>query len=79
MREESEEEIKNLIRKKGRITSKTYRELFGVVKDTAHRDIIDLLNKRIISKRGTGKNTYYALSDEYRTKNYCWIGVILYS
>lgn len=55
------------IGEKGRITSKIYRELFGVVKDTAHRDIIDLLNKGIISKRGTGKNTYYVLSDEYRT------------
>jgi ATP-dependent DNA helicase RecG len=55
------------IKREGRITSKIYRELFGIVKDTAHRDIIDLLNKGIISKRGSGKNTYYALSDEYRT------------
>ncbi|MEA2053793.1 MAG: putative DNA binding domain-containing protein [Candidatus Thermoplasmatota archaeon] len=42
-------------------------ELFGVVKDTAHRDIIDLLDKGIILKRESGKNTYYVLSDEYRT------------
>ncbi len=55
------------IRIEGRLTSKIYRELFGVVKDTAHRDIIDLLDKGIISKRGSGKNTYYVISGEYRT------------
>lgn len=45
-----------------KITSKEYCELTGVVKDTASRDISELiLDKKLIEKRGAGPKTYYVL------------------
>ncbi|MBI4980483.1 putative DNA binding domain-containing protein [Candidatus Woesearchaeota archaeon] len=67
----TEEEIKNLnerqrqavkfIGEKGKITSKEYCELAGVVKDTANRDINELLRKGLIKREGTGKKVFYSL------------------
>ena len=67
----TEEDIKNLnerqrrsikfIEEKGRITSKEYCELAGVVKDTANRDINELLRKELIKREGTGKKVHYVL------------------
>lgn len=38
-----------------------YRDLCNVVRDTAHRDLKDLLKKRIILQRGHGAQVYYIL------------------
>ncbi len=48
------------------ITNRRYCELCGVVKDTANRDLNDLLGKRLIEKRGSGPKTYYMLKTTVR-------------
>ena len=45
-----------------KITSKEYRELFNVVKDTANRDLNDLLNKELIKREGSGAKICYTLT-----------------
>jgi ATP-dependent DNA helicase RecG len=46
----------------GRIGNTEYQDLFGVAKRTAHRDLVDLVEKGILEKIGTtGKGTAYAL------------------
>ena len=45
-----------------KITSKEYRELFNVVKDTANRDLNDLLNKELIKRKGSGPKICYTLT-----------------
>ena len=50
-----------------KITSKEYRELFNVVKDTANRDLNDLLNKELIKREGSGPKICYTLT----TVRYC--------
>ena len=52
----------NYLREHNKITSKEYRELSGVVKDTANRDLNDLLDKNLIKKEGSGSQTHYVLS-----------------
>ncbi len=44
-----------------KITSSEYRELTGVVKDTANRDISELIAKVLIEKAGSGPKVYYVL------------------
>jgi len=44
------------------ITNKEYCKLFGVVKDTANRDLNDLLNKNLIERRGSGPRVHYVLT-----------------
>ena len=55
--------IKNLI---GNKESQTM-EFKSKVSDNIGKDICAFVN---ISRRGSGKNTYYVLSDEYRTNKY---------
>jgi len=47
-----------------KITSMDYRKLCLVVKDTANRDLVDLIKKRIIKKEGIGKAVFYRLFNE---------------
>ncbi len=49
------------IKERNKITSKEYCLIAKVVKDTAHRDIMDLLRKKIIKKEGRGKTVFYVL------------------
>ncbi|MBU4509812.1 transcriptional regulator [bacterium] len=50
------------VKEKGKITNKEYRELNGVIKKTASRDLGALTNMRILEKVGsTGKGTYYIM------------------
>jgi len=49
------------LKRQGKIANRDYRELFGVVRDTAHRDLIDLLDKGLVKKRGVGRGTCYVL------------------
>jgi DeoR/GlpR family transcriptional regulator of sugar metabolism len=46
----------------GRIGNTEYQDLFGVAKRTAHRDLVDLVEKGILEKIGTtAKGTAYEL------------------
>lgn len=47
------------LREKGRITSREYCKLNNVVKNTAYRDLMELVNKDIIKQRGIGRGIYY--------------------
>lgn len=49
------------LRRKQKITSREYCELCSIAKDTANRDLNDLLNKEVIKKRGKGPQTFYVL------------------
>jgi len=49
------------IQEHNRITNKEYRSLFSVVKDTAIRDLKDLMDKGIINQRGQGRATHYVM------------------
>ena len=49
------------IQQKGRITSREYCEVNVVVKDTANRDIQEMLKKELLTKEGTGKKVRYVL------------------
>ena len=50
------------VKEKGKITNKEYRELNGVIKKTASRDLGVLTDKRILEKVGsTGKGTHYIM------------------
>ena len=66
LNERQKKSIKHL-KKHKRITTKEYCKLFDIVKDTANRDLKDLLNKKLIEKKGSGPKVYYILS----TVRYC--------
>ena len=69
----NERQIKavDFIKEKGKITTRDYCSLLGVARDTANRDLKNLLKKRVIVKKGTGPKVYYVLSSisigQYRT------------
>jgi ATP-dependent DNA helicase RecG len=52
----------NYLKEQNKITTKKYCEIFNVVKDTANRDLNDLLDKGLIKRGGSGPKTYYTLS-----------------
>ena len=47
------------LKEKGRITSREYFKLNNVVKNTAYRDLMELLGKDIIKQKGIGRGIYY--------------------
>lgn len=53
----------------GRITNREYRKLFNIVKDTAHRDIMNLIDNRLITKNGVGPGTYYTLKSDDKSND----------
>lgn len=69
----NERQIKavEFIKQNKRISTKEYCNLFGVVRDTANRDLNNLLEKGLIGRKGSGPHTYYILSEisigQYRT------------
>ena len=54
-----------------KIGTKEYCKLFNIARDTANRDLNELLTKAIIERKGSGPQTYYILSNtpigQYRT------------
>jgi len=54
-----------------KISTKEYCKLFNIARDTANRDLNELLTKTIIERKGSGPQTYYILSNtpigQYRT------------
>ena len=61
----------DFIKEHNRITTREYCSLFKVARDTANRDLNELLEKGIIRRKGSGPQTYYILSNisigHYRT------------
>ena len=57
----NERQIKAMdyIKVKGKITNREYRALFAVGWDTAHRDLKELLIKRVVISEGAGRSTIY--------------------
>lgn len=53
--------IKNTQKLKDKITNKEYRELVDVSANTAYRDLLYLVNKKIIKLKGKGRSTHYIL------------------
>ena len=49
---------------KKRITSKEYREINNVSKETAWKDINELLKKSLLARKSSGAHTYYTLKTE---------------
>ena len=45
----------------GNLTTKKWATICKCSHDTANRDIIDLINKNILEKRGSGRSTYYTV------------------
>ncbi|RAP32410.1 hypothetical protein DID76_00370 [Candidatus Marinamargulisbacteria bacterium SCGC AG-414-C22] len=45
------------------IKNKTYRQLFDVSHKTAHLELVDLVDKNLISSKGSGRSTCYVLND----------------
>ena len=52
----------NYLKEQNKITTKKYCEIFNAVKDTANRDLNNLLDKGLIKRGGSGPKTYYTLS-----------------
>jgi ATP-dependent DNA helicase RecG len=51
-----------IAKEKGRVTSTEYSTLAGISRQTAFRDLSDLVNKGVLDKQGvTGPGTYYTL------------------
>lgn len=51
------------VKEKNRITSSDYQEITGVSRQTAYRDLDDLINKHVIENRGESrKGSYYVLA-----------------
>ena len=50
------------VREKGKITNKEYQNNFSVSRQTATRDLTELVNKNLLVLQGTGKrNAHYTL------------------
>jgi Fic family protein len=47
----------------GKLTSSKYAKLCGTSQDSANRDILDLTEKDILEKQGTGRGTHYLLKN----------------
>ena len=56
---ERQKKALSYIKDKGRITSGEYGKLNNVVKNTAYRDLMELLGKDIIKQKGIGRGIYY--------------------
>jgi predicted HTH transcriptional regulator len=56
------------LEKSKRITRKQYEELTGASAVTAKRDLTDLVNKRVLVRRGATRNLWYELSGQPMTR-----------
>ena len=49
------------IREKGNITNREYRELTGLGREYARKELNDMLEKGILAKKGKGRSVHYIL------------------
>lgn len=59
---ESEMRIINFLQIEGKITNRETRELFGISSQAAHNKLKKLGKNDIITRKGTGRSTYYVLN-----------------
>jgi len=59
---ERQKRVIEYLKEHGKITNNEYCKLFDIVKDTANRDLNDLLSKCLIEKKGSGPKTHYILT-----------------
>jgi Fic family protein len=59
---ESEMRIINFLQNEGKITNRETRELFGISSQAAHNKLKKLEKNGIITRKGSGRCTYYVLS-----------------
>ncbi|NQU78265.1 DeoR family transcriptional regulator [Candidatus Woesearchaeota archaeon] len=60
LNERQEKELE-YIREKGSITNKEYREINDVSNKTAFQDLVELLEKGLVAKKGRGRSSQYIL------------------
>ena len=49
------------IREKGSITNREYRELTGLGREYARKELNDMVEKGILAKKGKGRSVHYIL------------------
>jgi ATP-dependent DNA helicase RecG len=49
------------VKEKGKITNKEYREVTGLSDEGARTDLNELVEKRILLAKGSGRNVHYVL------------------
>lgn len=49
------------VKEKGKITNKEYREITGLSDEGARTDLNELVEKRILLSKGSGRNVHYVL------------------
>jgi len=49
------------VKEYGRITNKEYQRLAETSRETAKRDLTDLVTRSLLARKGTGRNVYYVL------------------
>jgi len=59
---ERQKEIIEYIKKSGKINRSKAMEILKTSKDTAYRELNNLINKGLLRRKGIGKNVYYILS-----------------
>jgi len=76
--EERQTRAIEFIKEHNKITTREYCRFFNIARDTANRDLNKLLEKGIITRKGSGPQTCYVLSNisigHYRTlsdTNHC--------
>jgi len=52
------------VKERGRITNREYQEIVNVSRQTASRDLSDLVDKEILTTMGTGKRDFYYVLNE---------------
>ena len=58
---ERQKKALKFIKREGKITNREYRDMFNIVKDTAIRDLKELVDKKIVTRKGAGRNVHYGL------------------
>tara|TARA_Y100000310_G_C20611760_1_gene778364 strand:+ start:114 stop:1472 length:1359 start_codon:yes stop_codon:yes gene_type:complete len=58
---ERQKKALDYMKENGSITNREYCEINKVVKNTAYRDLMELINKEIVKPKGVGRKSYYVL------------------
>ena len=56
------------VKERGRITNREYQEIVNVSRQTASRDLSDLVDKEILTTKGTGKRDFYYVLNEAKMR-----------
>ena len=56
------------VKERGRIKNREYQEIVNVSRQTASRDLSDLVDKEILTTMGTGKRDFYYVLNEAKMR-----------